>query len=372
MKVLIVDDEPIMLLTMKRMLASIDGIELVGSFQQINEALAFLQQHEADIAFLDIEIAEDNGIELARNLRANNANLDIVFTTAHANYAMQAYDVYPLDYMLKPVSKSRLNQTIARAMSKRRTASTTENAVQNRLKVQTFGCLEVSSTQYGEVKWRSKKNKELFAYLLMKRGKSVAKMRLIEDVFPEMPVKNAETYLHTAVYQLRAVLKDHGFKSHVISGQEKYRLDLTNMDVDFLQFEQGVAMLTQINKDNEHVALELEKQVNGVLFEEPYFLWAAFEQESMSLLYTSFAKRLASWLLQRERYVTAVEIVRKIVVYDGFDEEANQLLLNLYGAMRDMYAFQQHYQQYVQRMQRELHLPPSMTMQQLYERYQKA
>lgn len=79
------------------MLASIDGIELVGSFQQINEALAFLQQHEADIAFLDIEIAEDNGIELARNLRANNANLDIVFTTAHANYAMQAYDVYPLD-----------------------------------------------------------------------------------------------------------------------------------------------------------------------------------------------------------------------------------------------------------------------------------
>ncbi|GLC87629.1 response regulator [Lysinibacillus piscis] len=371
MKVLIVDDEPIMLLAMKRMLAGIEGIELVGSFQQIEEAYTFLYKNDVDLAFLDIEIADDNGIELARQLRINNTEIDIVFTTSHTDYAMQAYDVYPLDYMIKPISKSRLMQTITRAFNRRHNTSTVNNHVLNRLKVQTFGCFEVSSTQQGEVKWRSKKSKELFAYLLFNRGRSVGKMRVIEDIFPDMPVKNAEGYLNTAVYQLRTALNSHGFKENIISGQEKYRLELNQVDVDFMQFEQGVALLNHINKDNETVAIELEKQVVGELFEGQSFSWAALEQESMNLVYISFAKRLAGWLLACERYTEAVEIMRKIVMRDAFDEEANQLLLNLYGAMGDIYALKQHYQQYVQRMQQELHMPPSMAMQKIYQQYRQ-
>ncbi|WP_042478169.1 response regulator [Bacillus ndiopicus] len=367
MRVLIVDDEPIMLLTMKRMLASIEGVELVGSFQQMNEALTFLRQHEVDIAFLDIEIAEDNGLELAHKLRSHNSDLDIVFTTSHADYAMQAYDVYPLDYMLKPVSKSRLSQTIARAYNKRH--RTSEEPMLNRLKVQALGCFEVSSSQQGEVKWISKKSKELFAFLLIHRGKNVGKMKVIEALFPEMPLKNAETYLNTAVYQCRKALSEHGFKEQLITAQEKYRLALDHMEIDFVQLEQGLDLLAQINKNNEQAALELEKQMVGELFEEQSFLWAALEQESLSLLYTTFAKRLAQWLWRCENYSKALEITKKIGKRDGFDEEANQLLLNIYGAMGDKQALHQHYHQYVEMMQREFNLQPSMAMQQLYQQY---
>jgi len=370
-KVLIVDDEPIMLLTMKRMLSSIEGIELVGSFQQMEEAFTFLCKHDVDLAFLDIEIADENGIELARNLRSTNTDLDIVFTTSHADYAIQAYDVYPLDYMMKPISKSRLVQTITRAFNRRHSSSTVNSPVLNRLKVQTFGCLEVSSTQQGEVKWRSKKSKELFVYLLVNRGRSVGKMKVIDDIFPEMPLKNAEIYLNTAVYQLRKALSTHGFKENMISGQEKYRLELSNVDVDFIQFEQGVGMLTQINDDNESVAVELEKQVVGELFEGQSFSWAALEQESITLMYASFAKRLADWLLACERHPEALEVVKRVLKRDVFDEEANQLLLNIYGVMGDLYALHNHYQQYVQIMQQEFNLQPSTAMQQLYSQYKQ-
>ncbi len=119
MKVLIVDDEPAMLLALKRMLSKMEDVELVGSFRSAAEALDFVRRSDVDLALLDISIAEDDGLELARNLRAIRAGLDIVFTTSHAEFALPAYDVYPLDYIVKPISGIRLAQTIARAVNGR-------------------------------------------------------------------------------------------------------------------------------------------------------------------------------------------------------------------------------------------------------------
>ena len=89
-----------------------------------------------------------------------------------------------------------------------------------------LGYFEVSSTEQGTVKWISKKSEELFAYLLLNRGGSVAKIHVIEHIFPDMPLKNAEVYLNTAVYQLRKALSVHGFKEIVISGQESIEIAL--------------------------------------------------------------------------------------------------------------------------------------------------
>ena len=369
MKVLIVDDEPIMLLAMKRMLSTIEGIELVGSFQQAEAAFDFICTHDVDLAFLDIEIAGEDGIELARNLRQCQADLDIVFTTSHSDYAIEAYDVYPLDYMVKPISKKRLVQTITRAFSKRRSTPVVSKATNNRLKVQALGCFEVSSIERGEVKWISKKSEELFAYLLINRGNNVAKMRVIENIFSDKPLKNAEGYLNTAVYQLRKALSNHGFKEMVISGQEKYRLELSYIDVDFIQFEQGIALLSQINKDNEAVAVELEKQAKGELLEDRAFLWATTERERLNMLYASYGNRLASWLLACKQYTKSLEITKRVLTRDAFDEGANRLLLDIFGAMGDKQALQSHYAQYVQMMQQEFNLPPSMVMLKIYQKF---
>lgn len=370
MKVLIVDDEPIMLLAMKRMLSSIESVELIGSFQKVEEAFTFLCHHDVDLVFLDIQIGSDDGIELARKLRLNGIEVDIVFTTSHADYAIQAYDVYPLDYMVKPISKKRLAQTIKRAASKRYGSTTvSRRPVVNRLKVQALGCFEASSTHQGAVKWISKKSEELFAYLLVNRGGSVAKMKVIESIFPDMPLKNAEAYLNTAIYQLRKALSIHGFKEIVISGKEKYSLELIHVDVDFIQFEQGVVLLTKINGDNEAVAIELEKQVEGELFEDQSFAWVTMERENMNILYVAYANELAKWLLSSKKYLEALQIARRIVGRDAFDERANRLLVQILGAMGDKHSLHRYYNQYVQMMQQEMNLQPSTTMQQLYNEY---
>ncbi|MFX3631742.1 MAG: response regulator [Candidatus Pristimantibacillus sp.] len=372
MKVLIVDDEPVMLLIMKRLLSEMEGVVLVGSFNNASEALELVRVSEVDLAFLDIQIAADDGLELARSLRSLCPDLDIVFTTSHAEYAMDAYDVYPLDYMVKPISRMRLMQTIKRAASKRGSSleDNSSELLPNLLLVRGLGCFETNSQQVGAVKWASKKSMELFAYLLVNRGRSVSKIRVLEDIFPDMALKNAEMYLNTVVYQIRRALSLHGFKEMILSGQEQYRVDLNQTDVDFIRFEQAVMELSEINTANEAVAIELEKQYTGELFENKSFEWATVERERLAIIYDSYAKRLASWLLDRGRFTEAADIARRMVSRNEFEEESTLLLLNILGSMGDWLSFHHHYEHYTQLLSLELGLQPSEKFRQLYEQYQ--
>lgn len=372
MNVLVVDDEPAMLLAMKRLLAKIDGIKLVGSFQNTSEVLDFVQDNEVDLAFLDIQIASDNGLELARSLRSVRADLGIVFTTSHAEYAMDAYDVYPLDYMVKPISIKRLTETVTRAASLLRHASNpTGEPRANQLMVRGLGCFEVSSMQAGAVKWISKKSMELFAYLIVHRGRSVSKIRILEDVFSEMPLRNAEKYLNTAIYQLRKALSQHGFKEIIISMQEKYCVELNQVEVDFIQFEHAVVELSEIHSANEGEAIELEKLFTGELYEDKSFGWVAAERERLSIVYNSYAKRLARWLLEQDRLREAAHLARRIASYNEFEEESAILLLTIYGTMGDRGSLRHYYEHYTEILLSELGLQPSLLIEQIYERYSK-
>lgn len=143
-----------MLLALKRLLSNIESVELVGAFQTASEALAFIKgRDDVDLAFLDIKIADDNGLELARSLRSFCLDIDIVFITSHSDFAFEAYDVYPLDYMVKPISRMRLAQSIAKAVSRRGVSLGTDSGfTSNRLTIRGFGCLDVSSEQAGTLK----------------------------------------------------------------------------------------------------------------------------------------------------------------------------------------------------------------------------
>jgi len=369
MRVLVVDDEPAMLLAMKRLLSKSEGIELVGSFQDAAEALQFVRDNQVDLAFLDIQIGEDNGLELARGLRALCADADIVFTTSHTEYAIPAYDVYPLDYMVKPISGTRLEQTLARALGRRSVSSgETDSRAPQRLTVRGLGGFEVSSWQTGEVKWISRRSAELFAYLLVHRGRNVSRARILEDMFPDMPLKNAEVYLNTAAYQLRKALSQHGCKEAILSTPEQYRVDLSQMDVDFIQFEQGIEKLSSIEPGEEEAAVELEKRFAGELFEDKSYMWVTAERSRLVLVYDSFAKLLVNRLLNREQYREAARIARRLVSHNEFDEECNLLLLTALGAMGDRQSLHSSYERYSQLLLQELGLQPSDKLRRIWEK----
>jgi DNA-binding NarL/FixJ family response regulator len=99
------------------MLAKIDNVEIVGSFRETNSAFSFLMNHRVDLAFVDINMFSESGLDFAKRLRENGWRMKLVFVTSHKEYALPAFDVYAYDYIVKPVSLNRLQETINRAFS---------------------------------------------------------------------------------------------------------------------------------------------------------------------------------------------------------------------------------------------------------------
>lgn len=356
MNVLIIDDERVMHTIMKQMLARIEGIERVECFLEAADAIDFVRKETVDLAFIDIKIGRENGLQTAAQLRAIASGLDIVFVTSHKEYALESFAAYPLDYIVKPVSRSRLEQTFARA-SERKSLRAEQIQPAPRLQVRALGGFELCGSDGRRVRWISRKSAELFAYLLLSRGQFVGKGRVIEDIFPEMPLKNAETYLNTAVYQLRKVLTPLDMKTIVQSSNEQYRLEIEEIEADFIHFEKKVKQWNETSSTFLDDGITLERQYGGALFENNAYSWCAAEMYRLEQIYLTFAKRLARKLLQHRRYEPAVLVLRRILSLAELDEEANLLLLQTYHEQKDRLALKIHLRQYADLYERELGLP---------------
>lgn len=102
-----VDDEPIALDVLQAHAEKIPFLDLKATFLSTTEALAFLQQNRIDLVLLDIRMPDLTGIEFAALIPKP---VRIVFTTAYSEYAVKGFDLAATDYLLKPVSLSRLLQ----------------------------------------------------------------------------------------------------------------------------------------------------------------------------------------------------------------------------------------------------------------------
>ena len=118
LKALIVDDEKLARRDLKYLLASVKGVEVVGEAANGIEALKMIEKTEPDIVFLDIEMPGLNGLEVVERLMPKGLKVDVIFVTAYDHYAVKAFDVNAIDYLLKPVAPERLAEAVDRARTR--------------------------------------------------------------------------------------------------------------------------------------------------------------------------------------------------------------------------------------------------------------
>ncbi len=114
MKALIVDDEHLALLHFKKMLERTNAFQSIMAYQDPVEALEHPETPAVDAVFLDIEMPGVNGIELAEAIQSMNENIQVVFITAYNEFAIKAFELNAIDYLLKPVIYKRLETTVER------------------------------------------------------------------------------------------------------------------------------------------------------------------------------------------------------------------------------------------------------------------
>jgi len=110
-KCLIVDDEPNAIKILKEYFKEFDDLELAGTASNAFDALAILQNGAIDLLFLDVQMPMITGMQLLKTLKNAPA---VIITTAHREYAADAFDFQVLDYLLKPISPERFSISVKR------------------------------------------------------------------------------------------------------------------------------------------------------------------------------------------------------------------------------------------------------------------
>lgn len=114
LRVVIVDDEPLALSLLSAILGDVDDVEIVAICQEGREAVEAVLTHEPDILFLDIHMPEMNGFDVIAAIQSDQMPL-VIFTTAYAEYAVEAFKVQALDYVLKPLADQAIMDSLERA-----------------------------------------------------------------------------------------------------------------------------------------------------------------------------------------------------------------------------------------------------------------
>lgn len=120
MKCIVIEDLPIALKGMTRLIGSREELEIIGTYESAEEALLDTESMNAELAFIDICLSGMSGMELARKLPVGTL---IVFTTAYSEYALESYDIQALDYLVKPIDPAKFNRAVDKALAFRRRES---------------------------------------------------------------------------------------------------------------------------------------------------------------------------------------------------------------------------------------------------------
>jgi two-component system LytT family response regulator len=122
LRTVIVDDEPLALRLLESILADFPDIEVIDRCRNGREAIHAVQQQEPDLLILDIKMPGISGFDVIKGLQADLVPM-VIFCTAYQRYAVEAFDLYAVDYLLKPVNAGRLQLALERAQARYREES---------------------------------------------------------------------------------------------------------------------------------------------------------------------------------------------------------------------------------------------------------
>lgn len=364
MKVILIDDDPLAIQVLNYVLQSYRDIQVVNSYTNPYEALEEVETTKPDIAFIDIEMGEISGLELAKLLTKALGTLDIVFVTAHSQYGVDAFELNAVDYLLKPIQKKRLDKTIEklREMSKKKI-----HLADKKIKIISFGIFQVLDRDGNPLFWRTQKTKELFAYLWCNEKRMISKSILLETIFPDNNLEKANTLLHTTIYQLRKTLEDAGFTNAITYYEDYYILDIDNTS-DTYELDN----LLNLKKHTEENIQHILNIYGGDFMGEEAYSWAMdmkeqYREKTMIAL-ENFAKEE---LKEMKLSFTLKACLDKMYSIDPYGENVAKLMTEYCGIQNKKNSLESFFNNYKENLSLKMDTTTLKNNIQLYKDYMK-
>ncbi len=232
MKTIVVDDEPLMIETLKRTTQDLESIDIIGEFNNYDDTISFAKDNYIEAAFLDVEIGNKNGIELAKQLRKINDEMIIIFISAYYEYIKYSNIIGADYYLVKPYKKYEISRIVEKM-------EYLYNRLTKRIQIVTFGKFEVYIDKMPMI-FESAKAKELLAFLVDNDGKSVKE----EEVFYALWESMIYTHNNAGIYRLtlkklKKTLEKYNVSDLLFVSKQGISIDKQKCKCDLYDFFKG-------------------------------------------------------------------------------------------------------------------------------------
>lgn len=248
MTVVAVDDEEISLMCLEAVLDSMDDVDKVLTFSNAEDAIDYFKTGKADAAFLDIQLYLSggtlNGLMLAAKIKELCPECHVVFVTSCPEYAVDAFKLHVSGYIVKPVTREAARKELDYIIMEKRAASNARGFVEEKeeepkVRVQCFGNFEVF--------WKNKpiifqlsKAKELFAYLVHRKGASVSMAELAAVLFEDKEDGlSVQSQIRNLVASMRKTFSSLGCPDLFNKSRGYISIKTDLIDCDYYSFMNG-------------------------------------------------------------------------------------------------------------------------------------
>ena len=351
-KAIIVDDEELAISRLEKLLCMTGEVEVCAAYTDPTEAFKDYTRINAEASFLDIEMPEISGMELAERLVEMNRNIGIVFVTAYNEYAVEAFELCAVDYILKPFSKDRMNNTIKRLLKSNIMISDKEM-----INIKCMGGFKVFYNSNGKenvIRFRTSKAEEMLAFLAFHQGRWLTADCIIENLWSDFDIDKALINLRTTIYYLRQALKPFGTDNIILSSKNGYSIDTQKVCCDFYELEDI------LNKNDSSVS-EMKAAVSlyqGRLMQGRDYMWAEGRCMDIEHKYEKMLLNLSKVYFKEKKYMDCLEILGEAIKIDPLSDAISEKMICTFLMLGDKPNAVRYYLKYKKLLFDELGIEP--------------
>lgn len=332
-RVMLIDDEEDALDLLEILLVQIGNVEVAGRYMNPIQAIEELSRTRVDAVFLDIQMPGIKGTEAARRIRDMSPDLPIIFTTAYSEYALEAFEIDSTDYLLKPFTAGRLQRTVERITKNVYRQASPSAPVKSLVpSVHALGGFHIVSLREKdkEVVWRTKKERELCAFLIHHEGKRVNAAVIIEALWPGYDLDKAKAYLYTCLSYLRRSLAEHGIPILISKGNQGFAAELNEIALDVTPFETLLNKIVAEEHMNEPDYDQMNGMYAGEYMEGCDFGWAVARQLELRSLYVRALRKWKMHYRSQGKLPLAVDSLQRVLTLVPDSEIDGRALMGLH------------------------------------------
>lgn len=334
-RVLLVDDEEDALDLLEILLGQIGGVEVIGRYVNPIQAIEAATRAPVDAVLLDNQMPGMKGTEVARAIRQALPNIPLVFTTAYAAYAVEAFEIQSTDYLLKPVTIERLRHAVDRIQQSLAASSMgTGRNTDAPFAIRCLGGFHIQAPDRGSrtLTWKTKKERELCAYLVHHEGKPANAASIIEALWPGYDLDKAKTYLYTCLSYLRKSLADCGIPIHINKTDQGFVAECDGLRTDVTAFERMLRVAMLEEEPDERLYDRMNLAYKGEYMEACDFGWAAPRQLEIKNAYIRALREWYAYFHSRGHAALAVDSIQRILALAPDSESDGRELIRLHLA----------------------------------------